>query len=219
MELEDRIKALEDEMKILKNEIQSTLVDIQEQVLTHYYPALRAEEPFPSEEIKESLRSMPSERRRREPEPEETSAPPRARESSLEDIMKSLESLSEERTGTPKNVLTSPEGQPPSRSKEEIDPDTLMELAGWLSNSVERIGGERASRLIGGYAEKGRLAPDVKDILTGLIPFGDDENPPEKVRMTEMLDVVLQLNKILDLKSPSDIAMALSLIKKEENLG
>ncbi len=217
MALEERIEALEGEMKILKNEIQSTLVDIQEQILTHYYPALRAEEPFPSEEIKESLRSMPSERRRREAE--EPSAPPRARESSLEDIMKSLESLSEERTGTPKDAPASPEGQPPSRSEEEIDPDTVMELAGWLSNSVERIGGERTSKLIWGYAEKGRLGPDVKNILIGLIPFGDDENPPGKVGMTEMLNIVLQLNKILDLKSPSDIAMALSLIKKEEDLG
>lgn len=216
MPLEDRISVLEDEMKILKNEIQSTLVDIQEQVLIHYYPALRAEEPSPSKEIMESLRSMPSERRRRELE--ETSAPPRARESSLEGIMQSLESISEERKGEPKDALTSPEGQPPSRSEEEIDPDTVMELAGWLSNSVERIGGERTSKLIGGYAEEGRLAPDVKDVLTGLISFGDDENPPEKVRMTEMLDVVLQLNKILDLKRPSDITMALSLIK-EENLG
>jgi hypothetical protein len=38
--LEDRVKQLEDELKVLKNEIQATLLDIQEQVLSHYYPSL-----------------------------------------------------------------------------------------------------------------------------------------------------------------------------------
>ncbi|MFZ0546695.1 MAG: hypothetical protein WAM60_14710, partial [Candidatus Promineifilaceae bacterium] len=40
-------------MKILKNQIQSTLLDVQEQVLIHYYPALRAEN---SEPLTDSLR-------------------------------------------------------------------------------------------------------------------------------------------------------------------
>jgi len=49
MELEQRVKTLEYEMKLLKNEVQRTLLDIQEQVLVHYYPALRTEEEKPSE--------------------------------------------------------------------------------------------------------------------------------------------------------------------------
>jgi len=49
MELEQRVKALEYEMKILKNEVQRTLLDIQEQVLVHYYPQLRIEETKPSD--------------------------------------------------------------------------------------------------------------------------------------------------------------------------
>lgn len=48
MELEQRVKTLEDELKLLKNEVQRTLLDIQEQVLIHYYPALRIEETKPS---------------------------------------------------------------------------------------------------------------------------------------------------------------------------
>ena len=47
MELDQRVKALEYELKILKNEIQRTLLDIQEQVLVHYYPSLRAEDTTP----------------------------------------------------------------------------------------------------------------------------------------------------------------------------
>jgi len=38
--LEDRVKELEEELKVLKNEIQTTLLDIQEQILSHYYPSL-----------------------------------------------------------------------------------------------------------------------------------------------------------------------------------
>lgn len=45
MKEESRIEALEHELKILKNEIQSTLLEIREQILNHYYPELRAEEP------------------------------------------------------------------------------------------------------------------------------------------------------------------------------
>jgi len=49
MTLEQKVKTLEYEIKILKNEIQRTLMDIQEQVLIHYYPSLRTEELAPTE--------------------------------------------------------------------------------------------------------------------------------------------------------------------------
>ena len=45
MKIDNRVEALELELKILKNEIQNTLLEIREQVLNHYYPELRAEEP------------------------------------------------------------------------------------------------------------------------------------------------------------------------------
>ena len=51
MDLEKRVKSLEHEVNILKNEIQRTLLDIQEQVLTHYYPALRQAEPERPEHV------------------------------------------------------------------------------------------------------------------------------------------------------------------------
>lgn len=47
MKLETRVEALEHELKILKNEIQVTLLEIQEQILNHYYPELRAEDSAP----------------------------------------------------------------------------------------------------------------------------------------------------------------------------
>jgi hypothetical protein len=63
VELEQRVKTLEYEMKIMKNEVQRTLLDIQEQVLVYYYPALRAAEAKPSEgtiQAIEALRSRPT---------------------------------------------------------------------------------------------------------------------------------------------------------------
>lgn len=56
MKLESRVEALEQELKILKNEIQSTLLEIREQVLNHYYPELRAEEPPRAKRLAEKPR-------------------------------------------------------------------------------------------------------------------------------------------------------------------
>ena len=58
MDLEQRVKALEYEMKMLKTEVQRTLLDIQEQVLVHYYPALRTEEEKPSEGMIQAIEAL-----------------------------------------------------------------------------------------------------------------------------------------------------------------
>jgi hypothetical protein len=43
VDLEHRVKVLEQELEILKNQVQATLLDIQEQLLSSYHPALRAD--------------------------------------------------------------------------------------------------------------------------------------------------------------------------------
>jgi phosphomevalonate kinase len=58
MTVEQRVKALEYEMKILKNEMQQMLLDIQEQLLLHYYPSLRTDEVSPSEGIRRSIEAI-----------------------------------------------------------------------------------------------------------------------------------------------------------------
>ncbi|HET90438.1 MAG TPA: hypothetical protein ENN99_06845 [Chloroflexi bacterium] len=58
MTLEDRVKVLEYEVKILKNEVQQALLDIQEQLLIHYYPSLRSDEASPSESIRRSIEAI-----------------------------------------------------------------------------------------------------------------------------------------------------------------
>lgn len=58
MTLEQKVKTLEYEMKILKNEIQQTLLDIQEQLLLHYYPSLRTGESSPPDGILRSIEAI-----------------------------------------------------------------------------------------------------------------------------------------------------------------
>ncbi len=58
MTLEQKVKTLEYEMKILKNEIQQTLLDIQEQLLLHYYPSLRTSESSPPDGILRSIEAI-----------------------------------------------------------------------------------------------------------------------------------------------------------------
>jgi hypothetical protein len=58
VELEQRVKALEYEFKILKNEVQRALLDIQEQVLVHYYPALRSGEAGPSDGTRQTIEAI-----------------------------------------------------------------------------------------------------------------------------------------------------------------
>jgi phosphomevalonate kinase len=58
MTVEQRVKTLEYEMKILKNEVQQMLLDIQEQLLLHYYPSLRTDDTSPSEGIRRSIEAI-----------------------------------------------------------------------------------------------------------------------------------------------------------------
>lgn len=71
MSLEQRVKTLEYEVKILKNEIQQTLLDIQEQILLHYYPSLRTEEQDPAADLKESVEAIQRKKMALEQEKEE----------------------------------------------------------------------------------------------------------------------------------------------------
>lgn len=62
MKIETRVEKLELELKLLKSEIQRTLLDIQEQILIHYYPSLRAEEAETPERLNAMMGSLQAER-------------------------------------------------------------------------------------------------------------------------------------------------------------
>jgi hypothetical protein len=57
--LEQRVKKLEDEVKILKNQIQNTLLEIQAEIMGHYYTSLRAEDGLQEDEHPRDHRDSP----------------------------------------------------------------------------------------------------------------------------------------------------------------
>ena len=189
MTLEQKVKTLEYEIKILKNEIQRTLLDIQEQILTHYYPSLRAEEPAPTEGMVESIKE-------KKQQLEEASDPSEVRQVSLEDVT------------AQKKTPVSPEGGASAQPEGQDDQARIMALSGWVSSTAQKIGGERTARLIQVCTGKGILAPDLENLmirLTGLIT-GDDV--PEQVAVNEILSVLLKLNELLGRAASVDEALS-----------
>ena len=217
MELEERLKILEGEMKILKNEIQSALLDIQEQILSHYYPVLRAEEFAPSDSAKQAYDGIRTEQKRRdiirEDREEEAATRAKTKKVSLDEIRAKSSAKKKEKEDE-EDIPPIEEIGAEAAAEEETDPDTIVELAGWLNDSVEKIGGDRISRLIDGYAAEEFITSDVEDVLVGLIALNGSGEPPEEVKMTDTLDVILKLNKILKMKK-ADISKALSFIEEE----
>jgi hypothetical protein len=193
MELEQRVKTLEYEMKILKNEIQRTLMDIQEQILVHYYPSLRREEDTPSDGIVQTFESIQA----KKGPAEETSPAPQAKKISLEEVQ-AMEG----------------EASPPAEA--EISQDGLMHLSGWVTKAVKKMGGERTRKLVQAYTEKGFVTPKIEGFLLKLTAMSNEEAPPEKVEMKETLSTLMELNKLLGLEA--DVETALSLVE-EADLG
>lgn len=181
MELERRVKTLEQEMKILKNQIQTTLREIQEQVLTHYYPSLRSD----------SYTNKPTK--------EETQA---AQHDAVEDSGSfaslpkvKLVSLDEIRH---KQTQTAPLSAEPENGTARIEKtigNDMVELAYWIGDNVIELGSEKTGRMIEMKVEDGSISAAAKDKLFQLLSmFGDGNVDREIVR--EMVDAFLRLNKL-----------------------
>jgi hypothetical protein len=203
--LEQRVKTLEYEFKILKNEIQRTLLDIQEQILIHYYPALRAEESVPAPEVAQSLGSA------RDKQGANTVAPqvgepetPQVKKVSLEDIRKAREE--------PVKTVGQVEGGEGSQGAQP----NLIALTNWVNSAVSKIGKERAVKLVEKAGQKGYLADDTKDALIKLCTAIGEDSPAEKVAINDILTALLRLNEILG--RSMDVEEALSFLD-EAKLG
>ena len=205
MELEKRVLALEYEMKVLKNEIQRTLLDVEEDILIHYYPSLKteAEEDASAQGIMQFLEPTRD-------SPEMTSKPP---ESPTPIVIKptTLEAIRSQATAAPL-----PEEQGPPQRQAMDSPAAILELSGWVSASVEKMGAERTSRLVETCSVRGLLAPDTKGVLLRLVSMSRGGESPETVAVNEVLGPVLKLSAILG--SDLDIDKVLSLIE-EAGLG
>jgi hypothetical protein len=95
VELEQRVKTLEYEIKILKNEVQRTLLEIQEQILIHYYPDLRSEASL-SEGILQSFEAIQEKKAQLS-----KTSPPEVKQVSLEEARAMRQELSIAPPGEP----------------------------------------------------------------------------------------------------------------------
>lgn len=184
MALEDRVAILEDQMKILTNEIQNILLDIEEQVLTHYYPELRVDESSASGNAPRSSGATRTYR------VEEAPAEPVHRSATASSDGEQRETGRE--APPPVSSLT----QDPPRSGEGAE-YAFTELVDWMGRSVDKIGSERTEKVIEGYVRDGHLSMGSRDILFQLVSLAGEDDPPSAVSMKEMLDVLAELNAVL----------------------
>jgi hypothetical protein len=190
VDLEQRVKALEYEMKILKNEIQRTLLEIQEQVLVHYYPSLRSADAEPPKSALKSDEPPPT-------KPVEVPADdlPIVRKVSLEEL----------REPDPEAPLSAPASQPVNMGK-------LME---WGLNSAAQIGSPPTLKIVQLFARKGFIDTNTRDVLLQVSPL-NRRTPSEEPAVGDILRVVIKLDELLNREC--DMEETFELIK-EANLG
>jgi hypothetical protein len=155
MELEQRVKALEYEMKIVKNEIQRTLLDIQEQVLVHYYPTLRLEESGTPKGVIETVEVI-----RAKQGPPEVAAPAPAPAAPAPAAPAPAPTVKKITLEEARAVASS--GAPAAEPAGAVN---IVHLVDWATNSSVKIGGERIAKLVEVYGTKALITPDIKAIL------------------------------------------------------
>lgn len=224
MALEDRVKALEDEVRILQDQIRSTLLEIQEQILAHYYPELRTKgssladrgsPPSGGRWKARDAQAGPGVRALSlagaEPLPGASPAVPGAGSAASRDA---APRPPEDQAGAGQEAWLAPPLPPNLRAGPNGDAGwpTLVRLMAWASASVERIGQERTVRALDLCARGGQLDPGVKDALLQLIALGDERPPVERVSLKAVLDVLLELSQVLG--GEVDVALAHSLVEE-----
>jgi hypothetical protein len=195
MELEQRVKALEYEMKILKNEIQRTLLDIQEQILVHYYPTLRSEDAVPSEGTLQAFEAIRA-KQGVVPAVPSGSPAPIAKKVTLEEVRAAQHA--------PAETAASPNGDGAAN---------VVGLSEWASRCAAHIGSERVTRLLDVSAKAGLIAPDARNVMQRVVSLSK-EAAPEKVAVNDVLGALLKLYELLG--RAADVEQALSLIEEAQ---
>jgi hypothetical protein len=186
MELERRVKTLEQEIKILKNQIQTTLREIQEQVLIHYYPALRAGSD--AQTGKKPPKANPDSE---EPNFEEKefekwdpgAKVPTVKTISLDDLRAQREAAAKEAAkeaaispGLPPAPPTAP-GEPTTENENGAPPENgseLTRLTDWMVNSVADMGIQNTRQMLE-MRIKANPSPEAEKLHQFLTIFGEEK--------------------------------------------
>lgn len=153
MDLEKRVQQLEEELEILKSQIQTTLLDIQEQLLTNTYPALRTghQPAMPNPSVPQAPVTMytppPS-----EPAAAEVEASPiKVRKVSLDDL-------------APQQPAE-PHYEDHRYVEEASDGVDMEEYRRWVIRTIKEVGLKETRNLIRDYGYEGEFSPAVRDEL------------------------------------------------------
>ncbi|MHB0856078.1 MAG: hypothetical protein ACYC5M_00740 [Anaerolineae bacterium] len=196
MELEQRVKLLEDELKILKNQIQTTLLEIQEQILVHYYPALRAESAqagdAPLASLQPTLNAVP--------DPASAAPVPVVKSFTLKDA-----------APTTIRAVTASAPLAPA----ELDGETISALVEWASNETPVIGTERSRRAIEVYAQQKIVSSRIEESLQRMIRLHHSEDPLPPMDLADILASYMRLHKILQGAKGGDLLPVLELMEAE----
>ena len=178
MDMEQRVKTLEQEVKILKNQIQKTLLDIQEQVLLHYHPALRPEESGAIGFAAADSAKLNDN--------EYTDIPltrpnaPLVRQVSLADLRTTPEPVAPSKPTPPMN---------------HQDLNSFSALSAWVAQSVGQVGGERTRKILALRAAATGIPHQIHNTLNELITLYSED---EEMRQGAAADLLQQLNHLLD---------------------
>jgi len=215
MSIENRVETLEHELKILKNEIQSTLLEIQNQVLVHYYPSFRAEETvtsrdqLPFVDVPASHKSKAKDNAGNRAGSDVDYVQPKTREVSL-DVIKgkpdALAPLQPPAMHFKREVVALDDDDDDddvdagdeTGSATELNQLALTHLARWVNDSVAKIGKIRTAEMIDSWDGVAHSTPAMTDALRQLLDLSDESEPAEPVNTKQLMDVLLKFNKMVD---------------------
>ena len=185
MDLEQRMAKMEEEIHILKNQIQSTLLDIEEQIMNHYYPSLRSgdEEEAPSASPRGQGRSRVSER----PEPE----PPTADEGAHIAIKRVT--LGDVRQGKPQRV---DDGEHRMKAPNADAVNTAALLA-WAKQTMDAIGPRATGEAIESFSAEGYLDAETAELLLQVVAMTPERQDGEPANMASVVSALGALGRIV----------------------
>lgn len=210
MDLEQRVKALEYEVKVLKSEIQRTLLDIQEQILVHYYPVLRSEEPAPPEAAVKAAEAWHSKNNGSTPA---TVIPPVVVPNPAD--ARSANPLEEQPPFVRQVSVAEARARHGETAPKVDEAGQMSKLLEWALNSAAQIGSDRFKALLDACEARKVLPTDLRDLLIRIAPL-NRRLAPETVGSREIIQVIMQLDEILG--RAADVEEALLLIE-EAKLG
>jgi hypothetical protein len=189
VDVEVKLQTLEAELKILKNEMHEVLLEIQEQILLHYYPSLRPEEKEPSDAVLQALEAIQEKKQAKlqvsdrgdvDAETDETAESAGGEVSSMQTGADSTSAAPETSREQRPFLMSGPVRVPPfhgddmpSINGDEQQWKSFVEMVEWVEGSLEVMGAERTRKVISLLAEEGQLSESMLNTLHRIVALAE----------------------------------------------